>query len=56
MFVGSGKFIPATEKCVTLTDYLEIQGHMILHDLTYLSYYAYQTNEFVLVYSVLWVR
>ena len=34
------EFIQATEKCVTLTDYLEIQGHMTLHDLTYLSYYT----------------
>lgn len=31
------EFIPATEKCMALTDYLEIEGHMIFHDLTYIS-------------------
>jgi len=33
------EFIAATAKCVTFTDDLEIQGHMIfLHDHTYLCY------------------
>jgi len=41
------EFIPATTKGVTLTDYLQIQGHMILHvpDLSELLYMLSSRNK-----------